>query len=147
MNTLFQTITNRDIQGDENKIVHISPSAALKKSSKIIIKDLELIMFIGVFDAEKEQKQKVIVNITLEVAPNENWKNDSIQDVVSYADIIERVRFMAEKAHIHLVETFAEQIVETCFAFSEIIGVVVRVEKPDIIHDARSVGVEISVSR
>lgn len=147
MNTLFQTVTNRDIQDDENKIVQISPASILKKSSKIVIKDLELMMFIGVFDAEKEQKQKVIVNLNLEVVPNENWKNDNIDDVVSYADIIERIRLMAEKTHINLVETFAEQIVEMCFGFADIMGVLVRVEKPDIINDARSVGVEISVTR
>lgn len=148
MNTLFQTITNRGEQtNDDDKIVQMSSPSIVQKTSKIIVKDLELMMFIGVLDSEKEEKQKVIVNLVLNVVQNENWKCDSIDSVVSYADIIERIGLMAEGPHIHLVETFAEQIGEMCFSFPDILGATIRIEKPDIIANTASVGVEISISR
>ena len=148
MNTLFQTITNRsERDSDDDKIVTISSPVVIQKTSRIIVKDLELEMFVGVFDDEKERPQKVMVNLVIDVVPNENWQNDDVNDVVSYADIIERVRLLATKSHIHLVETFAEQIGEMCFAFPDVTGAKITVEKPDIIADTASVGVELYISR
>lgn len=144
MNTLFQAVTTAH---DEDKVVEMSSSAAIKKASKILIKDLELMMFIGVFDAEKSEKQRVIVNLEIDVMPNEQWQSDDIKDIVSYVDVIERIQLIAESGHIHLVETFAEQIAETCFSFTAITGAVIRVEKPDIISNTGSVGTELTISR
>jgi dihydroneopterin aldolase len=47
------------------------------------------------------------------------------------------------QGHVHLGETLAERIASACLADERVTGVRVRIEKPDIIPNARSVGVEI----
>ena len=148
MNTLFQTITTGTSDDNaDDKVVQMSMPATVKKQSKIIIRDLELIMSIGILDEEKEQKQKVIINLELEVKPNPDWKQDNIDAVISYADIIAEIEQMAQREHINLVETFAEQIAEICFYHNEVMAATIRVDKPDIIDNTASVGVELSVQR
>lgn len=132
----------------DQKVVSFQPSALLSTTAqKIFVKGLELDMFIGVLDAEKEAKQRVMVSVELTVEPNTNWHADNITDVVSYADVIERIQIIAEHGHVGLVETFAEMIIEACFDDASVSAVQVSVEKPDIISNAKGVGVSILRSR
>ncbi|MEM9469745.1 MAG: dihydroneopterin aldolase [Pseudomonadota bacterium] len=142
MNSLFKNITCSS-EDSQDEVVPFSK--AQKKTSRIVIRDLELNMFIGVLDKEKQKQQRVIVNVELDVEPNQHWQKDEISDVVSYADIIERIELIASKQHINLVETFAEKIAEICLSFSKVKIVRVSVSKPDIIDHAESVGVEITL--
>ena len=145
MNTLFRTITNSALPEDN---AFASPSSSVvRKTSIIQINDLEISMLIGVLDTEKEEKQRVIVNIDAEVIPDEQWQKDDIDGVVSYVDIIERIQLIADSGHINLVETFVEKIIEACFSFAEIQSVNVSVQKPDILNNVASVGAEIYAER
>jgi 7,8-dihydroneopterin aldolase/epimerase/oxygenase len=49
--------------------------------------------------------------------------------------------------HTNLVETLCEKIAQSCLTDKRVLSARVRVEKPDIIPNARSVGVEIERSR
>jgi dihydroneopterin aldolase len=141
MNSLFQTVTNS--KDEDTNVVPLAPSRCIEH--KIIIKDLTLNMAIGILEKEKTQTQRVIVNLELDVAPQENWSTDEIDNVVSYADVIEAIQSMiADHGHINLVETFAEMIIQKCFESKMVQAVSVNVEKPDIILEAGSVGVKIS---
>ena len=139
MNSLFQTVTASET--DDNVVALPSGQSAVQK---VLIKDLELQMSIGVYDSEKQAKQRVLVNAEIAVKPNPNWQDDNIDDVVSYADIIESIHEISQQGHIHLVETFAEKIIESCFSHGSVLGVSVSVKKPDILAQAGSVGVSIS---
>lgn len=142
MNTLFRTVT---ASNDDADIVSITP--AENTSQKIFIKGLALEMFIGVFDSEKSQKQRVIVDLEVSVLPTTNWRSDDIKNVLSYAEIIEKIESLAQSGHINLVETFAERIVEICFTYSQVIDVSVSVQKPDVMEQGCSVGASIQRSR
>lgn len=146
MNTLFKTVTDSDVaQENDKKIVTLQQSQFVEQT--IFIKNLELDMSIGVFDVEKEEKQRVVVDIELTVVPSINWKADNIDDVVSYAAITDEIKSLAEQKHINLVETFAEMIIEKCFTYASVLAVNVSVEKPNIMQASTSVGVQISRSR
>jgi len=122
-------------------------SRGIQKTSKIIITDLELMMFIGVFEEEKQAKQRVLISVELDIIPNENWQDDNVENVLSYADIIDHIKQIALEGHIHLVETFTEKICEMCLAYDLVKSAQVKVTKPDIITDAGAVGVEISAQK
>ncbi|MAZ75810.1 MAG: dihydroneopterin aldolase [Micavibrio sp.] len=146
MNSLFKTITGGSRQTQVESITPFS-SVVANKTSKIFIKDLELNMLIGVLDEEKTSKQRVIVNIEMDVEPNTQWQKDSISDVVSYADVIERVQMIANADHINLVETLVEKIAEATLSFPSVLSARVNVQKPDIISNTQSVGAEIFVEK
>ena len=141
MNKLFQTIT---CSNDD------APSAlrkAKRDKSVLLIEDLELMMSIGVDDAEKLAPQRVLVCVSIDLMHNPETRNDDIQDVLSYADVIEDIEKLAQSMHFNLVETFAEKIAEEILGYQHALSCTISVKKPDIFKKAGSVGIEISRSR
>ena len=115
---------------------------------KVIICDLELQMSIGIHDHERENKQRVIINLVLDVASNSNALLEDISEVVSYEDVVNQVDILAKERHYNLVERFAEDIAELCFNVDDKVQAVdVRAEKPDIIENIAAVGVHIFRTR
>lgn len=141
MNTLFKTVTS---SSGDTQVVSLQAVNA-NESQEIIIKDLELMMSIGVLESELKNKQRVIVNA--EISVMDTASSDDISSVVSYADIIEQIKEIAQEGHINLVETFARKIINACFEDNRIQAVTVSIDKPDIMSDVRSVGVRLASKR
>jgi dihydroneopterin aldolase len=116
----------------------------------VFVRDLILQARIGAYPEEEKQTQRVRINIDLAVDdPGAEPGSalavgaDELDRVVNYLEIIAEIRRMAEREHIRLVETMAERIAALCLADARVKRARVRVEKPDIVPDAASVGVEI----
>ncbi len=119
--------------------------ADLKNATdQIFIKDLVLEMSVGIYDHERAQAQRVIVNITLDVESNFGKASLSIDDVVSYEAVANDVRALSAARHYDLLEEFAEHVAAVCLCSPLAQRVLLRIEKPDIIPDTDSVGVEIA---
>ncbi len=110
-------------------------------SDQIFIHDLTLEMSVGIYDHEKEKKQRVIINIIIDV--DTRTAPQSINDVVSYEDITNEVKALTEKKHFDLLEELAEEISDICLEKDKAIKVTVKLEKPDIIEQTKSVGIMI----
>jgi len=113
------------------------------KIRHVFIRDLQLRAMLGVYDSEKLEPQRVIVNVDLSVQEHGEPLDDDIQNVVSYEHVVNHVKELIAEGHVHLVETLAEMIANECLKNRWVVAVRVRVEKPDIIPEAVSVGVEI----
>ena len=113
------------------------------KIRHVFIRDLQLRAMLGVYDSEKLEPQRVIVNVDLSVKERGEPLDDDIQNVVSYEHVVNHVKELISEGHVHLVETLAEMIANECLKNRWVVAVRVRVEKPDIIPEAVSVGVEI----
>lgn len=121
-------------------------SPKLEDTQRIFIKDMMIQMAIGVFDEEKGRTQRVRVNV---IADLDHWPNegrDDIDDTLSYDKIVQHVQRIAAQGHIHLVETFASRILESCMDEKNVARLTVRVEKLDI-YDFAIAGAEISRAR
>ncbi len=113
-------------------------------NDKIFIRDLVIEMSAGIYDHEKSNKQRVIINITIDVESNAGKKLLSIDDVVSYEDVVNDVIKLANDKHYDLLEELAEKIAAICTDKDKVITANVRLEKPDIISNTKSVGIEIT---
>ena len=113
----------------------------------VFVRDLELMALIGIYDHEKRDPQRIIVNIDLSVKEGEGPKDDDISHVVSYEVVVKKVEAIIAEGHTNLVETLCEKIAAACLRDKRVVAARVRVEKPDIIKNARSVGVEIERQR
>ena len=113
----------------------------------VFVRDLECMALIGIYDHEKVKPQRIIVNIDLSVQESDVPMDDEISHVVSYEIIAKKVEGILEEGHINLVETLCEKIAQSCLKDKRVLAARVRVEKPDIIPNARSVGVEIERGR
>jgi len=109
----------------------------------VFVRDLELQCRIGVHRHERRRDQRVLVTLDLAVREGEAPAKDSLDSVVCYEKIVERVRAIARDGHVNLLETLAERIARACCEDRRVRTVRVRVEKPDAFSDAASVGVEI----
>ncbi|MCB1432761.1 MAG: dihydroneopterin aldolase [Alphaproteobacteria bacterium] len=111
----------------------------------VFVRDLELEALIGIYEHEKTDPQRIVVNIDLSV--KEGSGDDDISHVVSYEIVVKKVEAIIGEGHINLVETLCERIAQSCLTDKRVVAARVRVEKPDIIPNARSVGVEIERAR
>lgn len=144
MNTLFKTITASQLSpANEQEEKKVPFPKEEKNADFIFIRDLELEMFVGVLDHEKDKKQRVLVNIELAVEPTPDGPKDEILNVVSYADIVEKIQNIATRGHINLLESFAEKIASSCLEDKRAREISVCVEKTDIYENARGIGCRI----
>jgi dihydroneopterin aldolase len=127
---------------DKAKITHHVASGK-GRLRHVFVRDLEIIALLGVHEHEKAKAQRIIVNIDLSVREASSKIEDDIRNVVSYEVVVRRVERIVAQGHVHLVETLAERIAEACLSDERVTAARVRIEKPDIIPNARSVGVEI----
>ena len=108
----------------------------------IFIDRLSLDAAVGVFDFEKGKTQKLIISLQAEAEiPSKEELHHS--DVVCYDTVAKGIRAIVQSQHFELLETLGRRIVDYCLADVRIKRVTVRLEKPDIIDDVQSVGVEI----
>lgn len=144
MNTLFKTITSSQLapanerQGESSAVLSEEDAVDF-----IFIRDLDVEMSVGILDHEKDEKQRVLINIELAVCANPNWVKDDIQNVVSYADVVEQIQKIAVGNHINLLENFAEKIAASCLKDKRVREISVQVEKTDIYDCAGGVGCQI----
>ena len=113
----------------------------------VFVRDLTMLASIGIDAAEKLKPQRIVVNIDLSVPETDGPMPDDISHVVSYAIVVKKCEAIVAKGHVNLVETLAEKFAEACLKDKRVLAVRVRVEKPDIIPNAKSVGVEIERQR
>jgi len=108
----------------------------------VFVRDLVTEARIGVFDHERRGRQRVRINVDLEVDDSTDHE-DRLHRVVCYNRVVEGIRTILAAEHINLAETMAERIAEISLADHRVRKARVRVEKLDVLADAESVGVEI----
>lgn len=116
---------------------------AVRGIRHVFVRDLKLEATLGIYAEEKIQAQRVLVNIDMTVDDLGADLGDELSNVVCYETAVKNVQKIVADGHVHLVETLAETIAEKCLKDRRVQAVRVRIEKPDAIAEAASVGVEI----
>ncbi len=116
---------------------------AMRAVRHVFVRDLVLQARIGIYDHEKRDAQTIIVNVDLTVSEAGKGHGDNIDNVVCYEKVVNGIKAIIDSGHINLVETMAEEIATFCLEDPRVLAARVRVEKPDVIAEAGSVGVEI----
>lgn len=124
-------------------ILHMPFADATRSVRHIFVRDYVTDAEIGVWDHEKDTRQKVRINVDLSVQESNQHHEDQLQNVVCYNDIVTKIQGILSKGHINLVETLAENIAEIALQDDQVIGARVKVEKLEAVEGAASVGVEI----
>lgn len=114
---------------------------------RIVISDLLVRSIIGVRDDERNNRQDVVINLSLEVDLGKAGRSDRLEDSVDYRALNKKIVSMAEGSAFHLVEALAQAVADICLEHPAIREARVRVEKPGALRFARSVGVEITRGR
>jgi 7,8-dihydroneopterin aldolase/epimerase/oxygenase len=116
-------------------------------STKIFIKGLNVVAECGVYAHEKGRTRPLIVDIEVWVERSVRGAGDVLDQTVDYDTLAAHVHDVAGAAHLHLIETFAEQVCARVLADARIERVRLRVEKPGSVPGAICSGIEIERSR
>jgi dihydroneopterin aldolase len=114
---------------------------------KVLIKDLIFNTSIGIHDFEKKQKQQIKFNIEIDINSSLKPSNTNLNTIVNYEDIITSIKILTQKKHYDLLEVLAEDIFLDLFENKNIIKIKLKIEKPEIIKNTASVGIEIIKKR
>ncbi|PPQ73913.1 hypothetical protein CVT26_006661 [Gymnopilus dilepis] len=117
----------------------------LVSSKKVFVNDIIVPVIIGVNPPEREEKQRVVVNIVF-------YENTSAPErkaaLPNYTEIISRISKDIEASSYLTLEKFVMEIVRTaCLSSEKIYAVCARAQKPSALSFARSSGVEITRKR
>ena len=130
------------------KIIELKPDN--KKSSikrTVFIKDFIIEEIIGIHKQEKIKKQKIKYNIVLDV--NQSFVPDEkdIRSIIDYEKIIAKIENLTKSTKYNFLESLAEDSFKEIFEDKRINSVKIKIEKPDAIKNADSVGVEVLKNR
>ena len=114
---------------------------------KIFIKDLLVRGIIGINPDERERLQDILINITIFIDTRRAAETDDLEYSVSYSDLARKIKSHAEQAARLTVEALAQDLADICLQENGVEKVIVRVEKPEAVKFARSVGIEIERER
>lgn len=113
----------------------------------IRIKDLKLRTIVGCNDWEREKRQEVVINVTMEADESRAVVSDDLADSVDYRDITKRIIEMVEASEFFLVEKLASQVLALVMQDDKIKSASVEIDKPHALRFAESVSVELSAKR
>ena len=114
---------------------------------KVLIKDLIFNTSIGIHDFEKKQKQQIKFNIEIDINSSLKPSNTNLNTIVNYENVINSIKILTQKKHYDLLEVLAEDIFLDLFENKNIIKIKLQIEKPEIIKNTASVGIEIIKKR
>jgi len=130
------------------KIIELKPKknkSSIKRT--VFIKDFIIEEIIGIHEHEKIKKQKIKFNVVLDIdqhtIPNEKNKNS----IVNYEKITNKLEKLVKNKKYNFLESLAEDSFEEIFKDKRINSVEIKIEKPDAIKSADSVGVEVFKNR
>ena len=113
----------------------------------VLIKDFIIYEIIGIHQNEKINKQKIIFNIVIDVNQNIYPDENDLSSIVDYEKITNKLKKLAKNKKYNFLESLAEDSFNEIFADKRINSAKIKIEKPEAIVNAQSVGVEVFKSR
>ena len=113
------------------------------RNRKIFINHLELMASIGVYEEEKKNKQKIIINLEILMTNETEPKGDNIKETQDYSQFRKAAKDIVDSQHFQLLEVLTNKIHLIINENKFVVGSRVTICKPDIFSDCE-VAYEIS---
>ena len=138
----------RKMKKNNFKIIELKPTkdkSAIKRT--VFIKDFIIEEIIGIHKHEKIKKQKIKFNIVLDV--NQSFVPDEkdINSIVDYEKITNKLENLTKNKKYNFLESLVEDSFKEIFEDKRIDSAKIKIEKPEAIKNAKSVGVEVFKTR
>lgn len=110
---------------------------------KVFISGLSIQTTIGFYQWEKEIKQTLVFDLELGWDIKPAALNDELDKTLDYAAISVEIERFANANPVDLLETLAERLATHLMDTYHITWLKIKLHKPNAVHNATSVGVEI----
>lgn len=101
----------------------------------------------GVFDHERREGQRFVIDLTLGLDTRPAAASDDLHDTVDYGTLTTSVKAAVESDPVDLVETLATRVARVCLAERRVEWVQVTVHKPDAPIPAEFADVALTIRR
>ena len=138
----------RKMKTNNFKIVELKPTkdkSTIKRT--VFIKDLIVKEIIGFYHHEKIKKQKIKFNIVLDINQNSIPNEKDIKSIVDYDKIVNKLKKLVKSKKYNFIESLAEDSFKEIFDDKRVNSITIKIEKPEAIKNAKSVGVEVFKTR
>ena len=105
------------------------------RNRKICIIDLIIQASVGVYEHEKQNKQKIVVNLELLLSNDSEPKHDYLKATQDYSQFRKCLVDIIQSQHFELLETLVDKIHSTLMKKKYVIGAKIKINKPDIFSD------------
>ena len=138
----------RKMKKNNFKILELKPAKSKSSIKRIVfIKDFIIEEIIGIHEHEKIKKQKIKFNIALDVNQSTTPNEKNIKSIVDYEKIANKLENLAKNKKYNFLESLVEDSFKEIFEDKRINSVTIKIEKPEAIKNAKSVGVEVFKTR
>ena len=138
----------RKMKKNNFKIVELKPAKSKSTVKRtVFIKDFIIEEIIGIHKHEKIKKQKIKFNIVLDVSQNSLPDEKNIKSIVDYEKITNKLENLTRSKKYNFLESLVEDSFKEIFEDERINSVTIKIEKPEAIKNAKSVGVEVFKTR
>ena len=129
------------------KVVELKSKKNNTLKRTVLIKDFVICEIIGIHQHEKVNKQKIVFNITIDVNKNVIPDENNLSSIIDYEKITNKLKKLVKYKKYNFLESLAEDSFKEIFKDERINSVTVKIEKPEAIKKAKSVGVEVYKTR
>ncbi|KAG2219355.1 hypothetical protein INT45_011263 [Circinella minor] len=139
--------TKQDYEGleDKKQVVTTGTVSGLGKEDMVFVKDMRLSTIIGVNPWEREEKQVVVVNLT--VYPSEQRKGEESSKSHHMRTMVRTLARYIEASDYKTVEAFAVAVARIAIEKCHVNKIRVQFEKPSAILFADASGIEVTRDR
>lgn len=114
-----------------------------KNMDTVFIQNLSLDAVIGVFDWERQVKQKIRIDLEMSTDIAKAAATDALQDTLDYKAISLKIRDIVANNQPQLVETLIEMIAHSVMQDFGVPWVRITIAKPGAVRGSEAVGVTI----
>jgi len=107
----------------------------------VYIRDLEIETVIGIYDWEREIKQKITINLQMKSDFTKAAENDEIEYALNYKEVAKRLISFVEESSFQLVETLGVRIASIVQEEFGVTWLKLELGKPGAVTGSRDVGV------
>jgi len=113
----------------------------------VFIKNFIIEEIIGIHEYEKIKKQKIKFNIVLDISQSTTPNEKNIKSIVDYEKITNKLENLTKNKNYNFLESLVEDSFKEIFEDKRINSATIKIEKPEAIKNAESVGVEVFKTR
>jgi len=111
---------------------------------RFFLTGIETTCSIGIHDFERVAPQRVLIDVEVLLAAENEPAADHIDDALNYDEIRQTVVDIAESRHFDLQETLARSVFDAVRAMNTVTGLRVRTAKPDVYKDVAEAAYQLS---
>ncbi|MDA7774313.1 dihydroneopterin aldolase [Pseudomonadales bacterium] len=106
----------------------------------IFIEGLEIETIIGVYEHERDIKQKVLLDIEMTIPESDAANSDDLRHTVDYDAVSKLVTSYVIDTQYQLIESLAEQVASLVLGAFATDSLKLKLSKPGAVKNAKSVG-------